>query len=112
MPICKNWKYYEICSQSFLLFCGGHTRGNYRMEFPPGGVDACLDNGSNLYDYILSYICKVNLNNGQLTPNANGILPTGDAGHILNVGGIALRLIGGMVMNGVVQISSFSRFGL
>jgi hypothetical protein len=61
MQICKNWKYYERCSQSFLLFCGGHTRGNYRMEFPSGGVDECLDNGSNLYDFRLLFLWQVNL---------------------------------------------------
>jgi hypothetical protein len=49
---------------------------------------------------------------GKLTPNANGILPLGDAGNIIQVGNLNVRLIGGRVNNGVVQISSFSRKGL
>jgi RHS repeat-associated protein len=49
---------------------------------------------------------------GKLTPNAQGILPTGDLGNIINVGGMNIRLIGGRVENGQVIISSFSRKGL
>ena len=49
---------------------------------------------------------------GKLTPNANGILPSGDLGNIIDVAGTQVRLIGGRVVNGVVQISSASRKGL
>ena len=49
---------------------------------------------------------------GKLIPNANGILPKGDAGYIIDVAGTPVRLIGGLVQNGVVRISSFSRYGL
>jgi RHS repeat-associated protein len=49
---------------------------------------------------------------GKLTPNANGILPSGSLGNIINVGGMNVRLIGGRVENGKVVISSFSRKGL
>ena len=48
---------------------------------------------------------------GQLAPNVNGILPKGDLGHIINVGGMNVRLIGGRVIDGRVFISSFSRYG-
>ncbi len=48
----------------------------------------------------------------KLTPNAKGILPSGDLGNIINVGGIDVRLIGGRVENGQVILSSFSRKGL
>jgi hypothetical protein len=49
---------------------------------------------------------------GKLTPNAKGILPSGDLGNIINVGGMDVRLIGGRVENGQVILSSFSRKGL
>ncbi len=49
---------------------------------------------------------------GKLTPNAKGILPSGDLGNIINAGGMNVRLIGGRVENGKVILSSFSRKGL
>ena len=49
---------------------------------------------------------------GRLTPNAAGILPNGNAGHIIDVAGTQIRLIGGRVVNGVVEISNLSRKGL
>jgi len=52
------------------------------------------------------------LKSGKLTPNAKGILPSGNAGNIINVGGTNVRLIGGRVVNGVVVLSSFSKKGL
>ena len=52
------------------------------------------------------------LKNGLLTPNAKGILPSGNAGNIINVGGNNVRLIGGRVVDGKVILSSFSRKGL
>ena len=52
------------------------------------------------------------LKNGQLTPNAKGILPSGNAGNIINVGGTDVRLIGGRVVDGNIVLSSFSRKGL
>ncbi len=52
------------------------------------------------------------LNKGLLTPNAKGILPSGNAGNIINVGNTNVRLIGGRVVNGKVVLSSFSRKGL
>ena len=52
------------------------------------------------------------LRSGNLVVGRNGILPNGNAGNIINVGGTAVRLIGGRVVNGQVQISSFSRRGL
>jgi RHS repeat-associated protein len=42
---------------------------------------------------------------GKLTPNAKGILPSGDMGNIINVGGMNVRLIGGRVENGQVILS-------
>jgi hypothetical protein len=52
------------------------------------------------------------LKNGRLTPDANGILATGNAGNTINVGGTSVRLIGGRVEDGKVILSSFSRKGL
>jgi len=52
------------------------------------------------------------LKQGKLTPNTNGILPNGNNGNIITVGGMPVRLIGGKVDNGKVIISSFSRKGL
>ncbi len=52
------------------------------------------------------------LKNGKLTPNTRGILPSGNAGNIINVRGTNVRLIGGRVVNGRIIISSFSRKGL
>gem|GEM_PF-4115262 len=49
---------------------------------------------------------------GQLHPNGEGILPTGDLGNIIRVGGIDIRLIGGRIKADEVLISSFSRKGL
>lgn len=52
------------------------------------------------------------LKRGELVPGPNGILPRGDAGAIIDVGGTPIRLIGGRVVNGTVHISSASRRGL
>jgi len=48
---------------------------------------------------------------GSLTVGRNGVLPTGDLGNIVQVGGQSVRLIGGRVVDGVVSISSFSMKG-
>ena len=42
----------------------------------------------------------------------NGILPRGDAGNIIDVVGTQIRIIGGCVVDGIVEISSASRLGL
>lgn len=52
------------------------------------------------------------LADGKLIPGRNGVLPSGDGGVVLDVGGIPVRLIGGRVRNGAVELSSFSRKGL
>ena len=52
------------------------------------------------------------LKSGKLTPNAKGVLPTGDSGNIIQVGKTNVRLIGGLVKDGKVVLSSFSRKGL
>jgi hypothetical protein len=51
------------------------------------------------------------LREGRLTVGANGILPRGNAGNIIDVGGTQVRLIGGRVVDGAVEISSASRMG-
>ncbi len=51
------------------------------------------------------------LKEGKLTPDSKGILPSGDAGNIINVGGMNVRLIGDRVQDSQVIISSFSRKG-
>jgi len=50
--------------------------------------------------------------NGKLHGNASGILPTGNNGPIIDVGGTSVRLIGGRIYDGQVTISSASRRGL
>jgi hypothetical protein len=52
------------------------------------------------------------LQEGKLVVGPNGILPRGDAGNIIDVAGTQIRLIGGRVIDGVVEISSASRMGL
>ncbi len=52
------------------------------------------------------------LKEGKLVVGPNGILPRGNAGNIINVAGTQIRLIGGRVIDGVVQIGSASRKGL
>ena len=52
------------------------------------------------------------LKDGALTPNSKGILPSGDAGNIIEVAGQQIRLIGGRIKDGVVDLSSFSQKGL
>lgn len=52
------------------------------------------------------------LREGKLVPGPNGLLPGGDAGPIIDVVGTKIRLIGGRVVNGIVQIASASRKGL
>ncbi|MBK9712363.1 MAG: hypothetical protein IPO81_13740 [Kouleothrix sp.] len=52
------------------------------------------------------------LREGKLVPGPNGIIPSGNAGPIIDVGGTQIRLIGGRVIDDVVQISSASRQGL
>ena len=47
---------------------------------------------------------------GELNPNAKGILPK--VGKMLNVNGINVNMIGGLVKDGKVIISSLSRKGL
>jgi RHS repeat-associated protein len=52
------------------------------------------------------------LKDNKLNIGNNGILPTGNNGNIIKVGGMDVRLIGGRVSNGNVTISSVSRKGL
>jgi RHS repeat-associated protein len=52
------------------------------------------------------------LKEGKLVVGPNGILPSGNAGNIIEVGGTQIRLIGGRVIDGVVEIGSASRKGL
>ena len=52
------------------------------------------------------------LREGRLVPGPNGVLPKGNAGPIINVGGTDIRLIGGKVVDGVVKIGTASRKGL
>jgi RHS repeat-associated protein len=52
------------------------------------------------------------LKDNKLNIGNNGILPTGNNGNIINVGGMDVRIIGGRVSNGNVTISSVSRKGL
>lgn len=52
------------------------------------------------------------LREGRLVPGPNGLLPGGDAGPIIDVAGTKIRLIGGRVVNKIVQIASASRKGL
>jgi hypothetical protein len=52
------------------------------------------------------------LRSGKLAPGPNGVLPGGNAGPIIDVGGTQIRLIGGRAMDGVVEIGSASRMGL
>lgn len=49
---------------------------------------------------------------GKLIPGPNGVLPSGNAGPIIDVAGTQIRLIGGRVIDGVVEIGSASRMGL
>jgi filamentous hemagglutinin len=46
---------------------------------------------------------------GRLTVGPNGMLPGGQAGMVLNVNGVNVQLVGGRIINGEVQIGSFSR---
>jgi hypothetical protein len=55
---------------------------------------------------------NVALREGKLTPGPNGVLPGGNAGPIIDVGGTQIRLIGGRIVDGVVRIASVSRKGL
>ena len=52
------------------------------------------------------------LREGRLVVGPNGILLRSDAGNIIEVGGTKVRLIGGRVVDGAVEISSVSRLGL
>lgn len=47
------------------------------------------------------------LRSGLLRPGVNGVLPGAGAGAVLNVNGVNVQLIGGRVIDGVVQIGSF-----
>ena len=44
---------------------------------------------------------------GRLVAGPNGILPGNGFGAILNVNGVNVQLIGGRIMNGVVELGSF-----
>jgi RHS repeat-associated protein len=49
------------------------------------------------------------LREGRLIAGANGILPGGRSGAVLSVNGVNIQLVGGRVVNGEVQLGSFSR---
>jgi len=46
---------------------------------------------------------------GELVVGRNGVLPGGQLGAVLNVNGVKVQLVGGRVINGQVEIGSFSR---
>lgn len=52
------------------------------------------------------------LREGKLVAGPGGILPSGNAGIIIDVGGTQIRLIGGRIVDGVVDIASATRKGL
>ncbi len=53
------------------------------------------------------------LKEGKLDVFSKGILPSGNCGNIIKIGGMEVRLIGGRIINGnQIEISSFSRKGL
>jgi hypothetical protein len=52
------------------------------------------------------------LRDGLLKPGPDGRLPVGNAGTIIDVGGTQIRLIGGRVIDGRVDIGTASRKGL
>lgn len=47
------------------------------------------------------------LTEGRIVAGPNGILPGKGLGAILEVNGVKVQLIGGRVMNGVVELGSF-----
>jgi RHS repeat-associated protein len=52
------------------------------------------------------------LRDGKLVPGPKGILPSGNGGPLIDVDGTQIRLIGGRVKDGVVELSSASRKGV
>ncbi len=44
---------------------------------------------------------------GRIVPGPNGILPGNGLGAVLDVNGVRVQLIGGRVVNGLVELGSF-----
>jgi RHS repeat-associated protein len=55
----------------------------------------------------LQAAAKKALAEGRLVAGANGILPGNGAGAILTVNGVNVQLIGGRIINGIVELGSF-----
>ena len=73
-------------------------------------VNACGSRESAFFE--VNKAANEALRQGKLNPNAQGILPSGNNGDIINVSGMQVRLIGGRITEDGVSISSFSRRGL
>ena len=85
------------------------------------GFDFAADNSSGLFRTATPRTHPQNLAAGAEEASGSrlaaegapgGIIPSGNAGPIIEVAGTQIRLIGGRVIDGVVRISSFSRMGL
>jgi len=108
---------FEAGQLAFGLFAaaipGGRNRINHIFGNPQhalGGLVRQFGSREKAFNAVQNAANKALLD-GNLTPNAKGILPSGDACNIILVGGTPVRLIGGRVDGNNVIISSFSRKG-
>ncbi|HKO53708.1 MAG TPA: hypothetical protein VJV79_38630 [Polyangiaceae bacterium] len=110
----------EVASDSLLAARAGAAGANAaRLEhiFGQGGKHALKEfaaaNGgpARAYDLVQKAANEA-LTAGKLPVGPGGIIPSGNAGPIIEVAGTQIRLIGGRVIDGAVRISSFSRMGL
>ena len=91
------------------------NRFHHTFDKPSHELDSFLEHYNGSKEDAFNAIQKAAneaLEAGQLRPDQFGILPRGDNGYIIRVGGMDVRLIGGKVVGKTVFLSSFSRRGL
>ncbi|MGH8548940.1 MAG: hypothetical protein ACRERU_10140, partial [Methylococcales bacterium] len=71
-----------------------------------GLVRASGGSAENVYSAVQQAANQA-MRDGLLRPGANGVLTGAGSGAVLNLNGVNIQLIGGRVIDGIVQIGSF-----
>lgn len=101
MPL-NNWG-SDICAARHLMSVFGNSAHRLEplLEAAGGSREAAYS--------AVQQAANLALKSGLLTAGPNGILPGGQSGTVLNVLGVQVQLVGGRVVDGAVQIGTFSR---
>jgi hypothetical protein len=87
---------------------------NWFMDYPSCAIDDFVKAQGDKKKALTAIQNASNkaLSERRIVTGRNGVLPSGDAGPIIDFGGTQIRLIGGRVIDGAVEIGSAFKKGL